>query len=178
MEKINYSDLELKTTSQVETFQVGEKTIEVLQYLPVEDKYSLINITMQKAKEGNIYNPVKLDIFFHLNLVYLYTNLDFTDEEREDEFKLYDELSSNGIIDSVIEKMSEDEYSNLYGYLETSIKDVLEYKNTLAGTIRDVVEGIPERVEEMQNVLQNFDQEKYGNIMSFITAANGGQSIN
>ena len=31
-------------------------------------------------------------MYFNLNIVYLYTNLIFTEEERKDEEKLYDEL--------------------------------------------------------------------------------------
>lgn len=80
MNKIAYSTLKLKTDDSVNTFEFQGKTIEVLKYLKIEDKYDLVMITLQKAEENGIYNQLKLDMFFHLHLVYMYTNLSFTDK--------------------------------------------------------------------------------------------------
>ena len=61
----------LKIDTSVDTLDFNNKTIEVLKYLPIEDKYDLIMITLQKAEEDGIYNDIKLDMYFHLNLVYM-----------------------------------------------------------------------------------------------------------
>ncbi len=68
----------------------------MLQYLPAQDKYDLLMITLQKSLENGAYNEFKLNLYFELNLVYMYTNISFTEKQREDEFKLYDTLESNG----------------------------------------------------------------------------------
>ena len=88
MAKISYTSLKLKTDTSVKTIDFNESKIEVLQYLPISEKYDMLNITLQKCREGAIYNPLKKDMFFHLNLVYLYTNINFTEKQREDEAKL------------------------------------------------------------------------------------------
>ena len=55
-------------------------------------------ITLQKAKEDILYNPIKLDMYFHLHLVYMYSNLSFTEKQKEDEEKIYDAVVSGRYI--------------------------------------------------------------------------------
>ena len=74
MGKVSYANMKLKVKNEVKTFKFQDNDIEVIQYLPVEDKNSLIGATLNKAKEGNLYNPLKLDMYFHLHLIYVYTN--------------------------------------------------------------------------------------------------------
>jgi hypothetical protein len=177
MEKVTYASLKLKNKIETEKFDFDGHTIEVLQYLPIEDKYSLINITLQKAKEGSIYNPVKIDHFFHLNLIYMYSNITFTDKQREDEAKLYDTLVSNGLMDAIISKIPDNEYQTLFGYIGGLIDDTLNYKNSLSGTLSELVQSLPERAEQMQKIVDNFDKEKYQEVINFAKAANGGRDI-
>ena len=102
MAKVSYANLKLKVNSDITTFNFNGTEIELLNYLPMEDKYDIIMIALQKAQEDDIINPLKLDMYFHLNLVYLYTNLSFTEKQRENEEKIYDALKSNGFIDEML----------------------------------------------------------------------------
>ena len=104
MAKVSYASLKLKVDNSVETFDFQGNTIEVLKYLPIQEKYDLIMVALEKA-EDEIYNPIMLEAYFHLHLVYMYTNLTFTDKQREDELKLYDTLQSTGFITKMIEKI-------------------------------------------------------------------------
>ena len=90
MAKVSYANLKLKIDTSVETFDFQGQTIEVLQYLPIEDKYDLVMVALQNAEENGIYNPVKLDMYFHLYIMYMYTNLSFTEKQKFNEQKLYD----------------------------------------------------------------------------------------
>lgn len=177
MIKTSYAKLALKLNTEVKSVDYNGNAIEVLQYLPIDDKYSLINITLQKAKEGNIYNPLKKDMYFHLNLVYMYSSLTFTDKQREDESKLYDTLVSNGLMDLIIEAIPESEYGILYSYLEEQETDILTYKNTFGGAVTEIIENLPLRAEEMQTIVNTFDPEKFQNVLDFAKAANGGREI-
>ena len=88
--KVSYANMKLKVNTAVKTFKFCEQEIEVLQYLPARDKYDLLMVTLQKALEEDGYNEFKLNLYFELNLVYMYTNISFTEKQSEDEFKLYD----------------------------------------------------------------------------------------
>lgn len=177
MIKTSYANLKLKVNTEVKSVDYNGNAIEVLQYLPIDDKYSLINITLQKAKEGSIYNPLKKDMYFHLNLVYMYSSLTFTDKQREDESKLYDTLVSNGLMDLIIDAIPENEYAILYSYLDEQETDILTYKNTFGGAVTEIIENLPLRAEEMQTIVNTFDPEKFQNVLDFAKAANGGREI-
>ena len=175
MAKITYSSLKLKINN--ETNKVEGTDIEVLKYLPIEDKISLINITLQNAKEGAIYNATLLDAFFHLYIVFMYSNISFTEKQKEDPMKLYDVLKSNGLIDKIILAMDEDEYNSLNEFLNQQLNDIYNYKNTIGGVITELVENLPLQAEEMQKIVDNFDKEKFQNVLDFAKAANGGRDI-
>ena len=81
MAKVSYANLKLKTNTEVNTFEFQGQTIEVLKYLPIEDKYDLVMIALQKAEQDGIYNPILLDMYFHLYLIYMYTNISFTEKQ-------------------------------------------------------------------------------------------------
>lgn len=178
MSKITYSSLKLKNNIDKKIVKFEDKEIEVYQFLSIDDKYALVNISLQEAKEGSIYNPVKLDMFFHLNLVYMYTNLSFTDKQRENQSKIYDELVTNGLMNEIISKIPESEYNTLYNYIQDLIKDTYEYKNTISGIITELIESLPVKAEEMQKIVDNFDPQKFQNVFDFVKAANGGNNPN
>lgn len=170
MAKTTYASLKLKTDTSVKEIEFNGSKIEVLQYLPIDDKYSLVNITLQKSKDGSIYHPLKKDMYFHLNLVYLYTNLSFTDKQREDESKLYDTLQSSGLLNLILENIPEEEYKILYSFIEEYERDILNYQNTIAGIIANLIESLPARAEEMQKIVDNFNPENFQEVLNFARA--------
>ena len=78
--KISYAKMNLKVDTTVNHFDFKGNEIEVLQYLPAADKYDFIMLTLQKSEEDGIYNENKLDMYFHLHLIYMYTNISFTEK--------------------------------------------------------------------------------------------------
>ena len=177
MNKISYTNLKLKLNSNVNTFDFNGNQIEVLKYLPLEDKCSLINLALQSAKEAAIYNPAKLEAYFHLYILMLYTNINFTEKQKEDKIKLYDILKSNGLIDQVLMNMEEEEYNSLCEYLNEQENDILNYQNTVAGTLSNIIENLPIRAEEMQQIVDNFDPTKFQNVLNFAKSVNNGNLV-
>lgn len=175
MNKISYTNLKLKVNTEVNTFDFNGNQIEVLKYLPLEDKCALINLALQSAREESIYNPAKLEAYFHLYIVMLYTNINFTEKQKDDKVKLYDTLKSNGLIDQVLINMDEDEYSALCEYLNQQESDILNYQNTVAGVINNIIENLPIRAEEMQKIVNNFDPNKFENVLNFAKSVNNGK---
>lgn len=178
MSKITYASMKLKTNTETTKINFNDNIdIEVLKYLPIEDKYNLVMVALEKSLLENIYNPIKLDMYFHLFLVYMYTNITFTDKQREDESKLYDTLQSNGLIDMIIEAIPEEEYDLLYTLL-LDTKDAMEInRKSLSGIINSLISSLPKNAEAMQDILDNFDPEKFQNVLDFAKAANGGREI-
>ena len=178
MAKIPFTDLKLKENVVAKTFKYQDKTIEVLQYLPFEDKYDLVMITLQNSLEDNIYNPMKLNMYFHLYLVMMYTNIEFSEEDRADLSKLYDILESNGIVEQVINLVPEAEYNQLLSDMTDIIDRRLEAKKIIGNLLDKLIHELPEQTEAMQEIMSDFSPEKYQEVINFAKAANGGRDIN
>ena len=167
MEKVSYANLKLKTNVAEKEIEYGEYKIKVNQYLPIADKYDVIMITLQKAFEDSIYSPIKLDMFFHLHLVYAYTNISFTDKQREDENKLYDTLYSTGLLDKIIEQIPEEEYNILYKYIDEMKDTLTDYKTSLAGIIQYIIQELPNTAQQAAEALKDFNPDTFKNLVSF-----------
>lgn len=177
MAKISYASLKLKTNTQIKEIKWEDKVIEVAQYLPINDKYDFIMITLQKAKEDVIYNPIKLDMYFHLHLVYMYTNLSFTDKQKEDEAKIYDALEGSGLLTEIIKNMSEAEYNDLWDKLNDYMEAELNYTTTAAALIKSIIADLPAQAQAAMDIVNNFDPDKFAAVRDFAKAANGGRDI-
>ena len=175
--KVSYANLKLKPISTTSSFEFGGQEIEVLNYLPIEDKYDLVMITLQKAEQDGIYNPLLLDLYFHLHLVYMYTNLSFTDKQKENEPKIYDTLTSNGFFDKFFEVLNEIEYDELMSYIEELQNMTLHYRNTAGAVLQSIIQDLPKNAQAAADIVKNFDPKQYQAVIDFATAANGGRNI-
>lgn len=175
--KVSYANMKLKVDKTTSTFDFEGNKIEVLNYLPIEDKYDLVMITLQKAEENGIYNPLKLDIYFHLHLVYMYTNLSFTDKQKEDELKLYDCLKSSGFIYQFMNALDDDEYNYLFEMMQDTVNDYMNYRNTAGAVLQSIIQDLPRNAQVAADIVDSFDKEKFKAVVDFAEAANGGRPI-
>lgn len=176
--KVSYANMKLKTNTSVKTFEFGGQKVEVLQYLPAQDKYDLLMITLQKSLEDNIYNEFKLNLYFELHLVYMYTNISFTEKQREDEFKLYDTLKSNGFYEKFFQVINEDEYNELFEQLDAIKNASFKNKRSVAGLIGEFINDLPANAEAAAKIVESFDPNQFKAVVDFARYANGGRDIN
>lgn len=177
MAKTSFANLKLKVVEDVETIEINGQDVEVKKYLPISDKYDLIMITLQQALEDKVYNPLKMDMFFHLNLVYLYTNLSFTEKQKEDPNKLYDILQSNGIIDKVIDAIPKFEWETLWQMISLTKEEYTRWNQSAAGMVAEVIEELPKSAEMASSLLQNFNSEDYKEVIRFAQAGNADRPV-
>jgi len=175
--KVSYANMKLKVNTSVKTFDFCGQKVEVLQYLPAQDKYDLLMVTLQKSLENGAYNEFKLNLYFELNLVYMYTNISFTEKQREDEFKLYDTLKSNGFYELFFQAINEDEYNELFAQLN-AIKEASSAHRMSAGAlISQLIDDLPANAEAAAKIVENFDPKQFKAVVDFATYANGGRNI-
>lgn len=176
--KVSYANMKLKTNTNVNTFNFKGTKIEVLKYLPARDKYDLLMITLQKSEESTgAYNEFKLNVYFDLNLVYMYTNISFTEKQREDELKIYDNLKSNGFFEQFYQAMEETEYNELFELLNTIKKTDMEYKTSVGAIVNKLVEDLPANAEAAAKIVNSFNPEQYKAVIDFANYANGNRNI-
>lgn len=139
MAKVAFSKLGLKEKKEIKTITINNVQIEVKQYLPINNKIDIItNVINNTQDQNNFPNPVKIEVLATLELIFAYTNLSFTEKQKEDVAKLYDLLDSNGIINEIIEAIPEEEYRFLIESLDDTIDAVYSYRNSVLGILEQV----------------------------------------
>ena len=139
--KPTYAKLKLQKNIEVKTIEFNGFEIEVKQYLPIEDKLKLIvNVVNNSADENNFANPVKVDLFGTLEIIYAYTNISFTDKQKENPAELFDTMLSSGLIKMVINAIPSDEYTDLITWIDDCIDSIYAYKNSALGILDTISE--------------------------------------
>lgn len=159
------------------TITLNEKTIQVKSYLPISDKMDVVQITIQKADNGRYIDQLALDMFFELNLVYSYSNIEVTQEDRDDQFALYDRWTQDGTINAVISAIPDEEYNKLSEAIDETVEDLMRYRGTAAAVVNSFIQDLPRNAEIAKEIVDSFDPEKYKEVVEFAKAANGGRSI-
>ena len=137
MARIPFTKLKCKINIDEIPVQIGEETIMVKQYLPIQEKLELIGNVVMAAHEQdeNYSNPVKASVYRDLETIFAYTNISFTDKQKEDLPKLYDMLYSSGVITEVLKNIPEDEYMEIVFGVRDSIEAIYKYQNSVLGIL-------------------------------------------
>lgn len=137
MAKVPFSKFKCKINTDEIPVQIGEETIAVKQYLPIQEKLALIERVIEQAhdQEQNFANPLKIAVFKYLEMIYAYTDISFTAKQKEDPAKLYDQLYSSGILNRIWNSIPENEREEiLYGIRET-VEAYYSYRNSVFGIL-------------------------------------------
>ena len=142
MAKVAFTKLGLKRKDEVKTVNINNIVIEVKQYLPINDKLALISrvINLSHDSSNNFANPIQVEVIGTIEIIMAYTNLSFTEKQKEDYAKLYDLLEENGITKELISAIPEDEYAFLIDGINESIEAVYKYQNSVLGILDSVAQ--------------------------------------
>ena len=139
MSRVPFTKLGLKKVEDTKNITICDQDVEVKRYLPISDKINIItNVIENSADDNNFANPVKVEVFANLEIMYAYTNISFTDKQKENPTKLYDLLEENGIIAEVIAAIPENEYALLLGWIDETIEAFYTYRNSVMGIIEQI----------------------------------------
>lgn len=136
MAKVSYTKLGLTKNQEIQIVEWNEQKIEVKQYLPINNKLELISDVINlSADENNFSNPVKVDMFTKMMIVEYYTNINFTEKQREDWPKLFDAVYGSGLWKAIKEAMDVCEVAYIYDSIDRSIKSIYSYRNSVLGIL-------------------------------------------
>ena len=139
MAKVSLTKLGLKVNQDIKNIEFNEQIIEVKQYLPINEKLELISSVINSAAdENNFSNPVKENVFLTLEILYHYTNINFTDKQKEDPVKLYDLVVSSGLVNKVTDLIPEEELDEVINGLAQSVKAIYTYRNSALGILESI----------------------------------------
>ena len=163
----NYSNIGIKTNNDIITFKFKDKEIEIFKYLPLEYKYDVIMTSLHDSDEAGVYNYLKLDAYFNLNMFLAFVkNINFTQEEMNDKLKLYNEIYSSGLLESFLAAVDEKEYNDCYTVLDKMVEIIMKYNTSSTSLLRTLIEDLPKRSNEVKDIIENIDDAKIEQIKS------------
>ena len=167
MAKLAFSKLGLKNNNQVVNINYNEQTIEVKQYISVNDKLKLISdVINNTVDEHSFCNPVKVKVYLLIGIIENYTNISFTEKQKEDIVKLYDLIQSNGLFDKILEAIPDEELNDLLNSTWDSVDAIYTYRNSVMGILDNVSADydnvnvdVNKTIEQIKNLDHSFLSE-------------------
>lgn len=153
MAKVAFSKLGFKLNNTVSEIHCNDLTIEVKNYLSVNEKLVAIgNVINNSVDDNGYYNEGKVRVYFVLEVIDAYTNLSFTEKQQEDPCKLYDLIVGNGLWTAVWDIIPEEEKEYLETCLAKTIKSIYDYKNSILGILDTVTKDYSNMQLDASNI--------------------------
>ena len=145
--------------------KIGEETISVVQYLPLEKKLAIMQNIIEQAgnNEEGFYNIVKLTVFYTIEMLRAYTNISFTEKQLEDPQKLYDIIVLNKIWETVKDSIPEKERDYIWDNTCALAREITEYNHSALGILNllsNDYDNLSLDTTDMANKLSNVDNLK------------------
>ena len=164
MAQITYTKLGIKpVVDEIKVINWNpEVQIEVKQYLPLNKKTEILSDIINASTDAatGFYNSAKIAFNIDLQVIFAYTNIKFTDKQKEDPMKLYDAFYSSGLMAQILELIPESELQWFKTHTKITIDKIYEYRNSVYGILDALKNDYSELgldVEKLQEALANDD---------------------
>lgn len=137
MAKISLTKLGLTKNTLLNTFTWKDQTIEVKDYLPIQEKVEIVVNVLNNCQDGNNFiNQARFDMYLELEMIYKYTNINFTDKQKEEATKTYDLLKGSGLLDEILKNhIKEEEYETVRYWAWNTADHMYTYRNSVYGIL-------------------------------------------
>lgn len=135
MAKLAFSKLTLQKNFQVKEWSFNEQSIEVKQYLSIKERMDIAQLVIQQVIDFNneFLNEFAFHMYMDLAIVFNYTNLSFTDKQKEDLYKLYDLLVGSGFMKELKKQVDCNQTDDLEVYTYETLNGYYKYHNSVYG---------------------------------------------
>lgn len=177
MEKISFENFGLDVKSDIQIVNFNNLDIEVKQYLSAQDKVEIIqNVLAQGVDPERAYyfDPCRKAIVMTLEIIDKYTNIEFSETDREDLVKLYDAIISNGLWEAIVDAIPNEEFQTIISWQELIENSIVEHENSIVGMMESVTQDYKDTqfdATEIQNALK--DPENMALLKELLPLING-----
>ena len=165
MVKVNVTKLnKIKSLDPID-IKIGEETISVVQYLPLEKKLTVMQNIIEQAgnNEEGFYNIVKLSVFYTIEMLRAYTNISFTEKQLEEPQKLYDIIVLNNIWETVKDSIPEKERDYIWDNTCALAREITDYNHSALGILKMARADYGETDFNIASIMENIkDPETLG----------------
>lgn len=137
MAKVSLTKLNKIKSLEPIDIKIGEETISVIQYLPLEKKLAIMQNIIEQAgnNEEGFYNIVKLTVFYTIEMLRAYTNISFTEKQLEEPQKLYDIIVLNNIWNEVKKAIPQSELTDIWENTCALAREITDYNHSALGIL-------------------------------------------
>ena len=161
MAKVYFGKLDLNINKEIKTFDWNSQTIEVKQYLPVEEKLKLINKIINETADDKMYfHPARLEVFQTVNVFLAYTNVSVTETQMKDIGKFYDMIVSSGLWLEIRNYIDDDEWKFIYDSVWLTIHKVEAHNSSVYGILENINSQYGDVQEGVQQLLTDISESK------------------
>ena len=155
-----YKDVDTKYKKTFKTITWREKEIKISDYLPIDEKIALIDIALQKSMYNGMVHPLQLKKYYELGLVYMYSDIIFSEEDRADEAKIYDEIYASGLLNEIIKNIPAKEIQILAEMLKETKVAIEKHKVSVVGIIETLINTLQNEIPNLMEQLSNLSPEQ------------------
>jgi hypothetical protein len=170
MAKISLSKLISKKKEEDVIIEINGEQVEVKQYLPLTEKIELVNFIAQESVTLQGVNPIQKDVLTDICIIEYYTNIKFTEKQKEDMLKTYDILVQNNIIEIIKKAIPEAELSQMYGWIYICMHSIETFKNSARGMVDDIVNNYNATQLDIQSLVDQIKDPQVGEFLKNLTA--------
>lgn len=141
MAKVSFSKLGLTKNNDIKTIEYNGQIIEIKQYLSINDKATIAsNILNYSLGDGSarFINPMQVEVYTVILGIQAYTNINFTEKQKEDIGKLYDLIMGSGLWKLIYNELNKDDYNDFLSYIDKSIHSFYDYFNSIYGILDNI----------------------------------------
>lgn len=139
MAKVSFTKLGCKRNTDVEIVNFNGVDIEIKKAIPIAEKATIVANVLYAAFGDQRYpNPIRKNMFLTLEKMYAYTNINFTDKQKEEPSKLYDMIMDSGLYAAVARAVEFGEFEIIDDYVDVAIEDFMTYNNSAYGIIESI----------------------------------------
>lgn len=155
-----YIDIDTKYNKDYKTIQWRGSNIKILEYLPIDEKIALIDISLQKSMYNGMVHPLQLKKYYELGLVYMYTDITFSEQDRADEATIYDSLCASGLLNEIIKSIPAKEIQICAEMLKDTKFAIEKHKVSAVGIIETFINILSEEVPNIMKQLEQLTPEQ------------------
>ena len=159
MAKISLKDVTPIKSIPPQEIEINGKKVLVEQYLPLEKKAAMIErILANSVDETGFISPVRLAVFFRLEVVRCYSNISITDKMMEQPEKLFDQLVMNKVIGAVSCGMPTVEWEHIEKSVNKCAKAVQTYQTSFVGVMKAINKDYDATKLNVEELMATLDQ--------------------
>lgn len=161
MAKLAFTKISKVKSLPTQSYSFGEETIEVEQYLPLNDKITLIeNVIELAGDEVGFFNIVKLEAYYRIYMIKNYTNITFTEKQMEDITKLYDLIELNGVWEAVEGMIPEKERTYIWNNILELAQRITDYNNSVLGVLKTIQSSSVATEDNIMNLINQLQENE------------------